>query len=77
MTRVGFEPTIAVFELAKTFHALDRAALCSALSVAVTGTWMVDQVALEHNLLPVSLVFPANHYSTIAPYSSVTPPSEI
>jgi hypothetical protein len=26
MTRVGFEPTIPVFERAKTFHALDRAA---------------------------------------------------
>jgi hypothetical protein len=26
MPRVGFEPTISVFEKAKTFHALDRAA---------------------------------------------------
>jgi hypothetical protein len=26
MPRVGFEPTIPVFEQAKTFHALDRAA---------------------------------------------------
>jgi hypothetical protein len=26
MTRVGFEPTIPVFELAKTDHALDREA---------------------------------------------------
>jgi hypothetical protein len=26
MPRVGFEPTIAVFELAKMVHALDRAA---------------------------------------------------
>jgi hypothetical protein len=26
MLRVGFEHTIAMFELAKTFHALDRAA---------------------------------------------------
>jgi hypothetical protein len=26
MPRVGFEPTIPVFELAKTVHALDRAA---------------------------------------------------
>jgi hypothetical protein len=25
MTRVGFEPTIPVFEWAKTFHALNRA----------------------------------------------------
>jgi hypothetical protein len=27
MPRVGFEPTIPVFELAKTVHALDRAAI--------------------------------------------------
>jgi hypothetical protein len=27
MPRVGFEPTIAVFEQAKTFHVLDRAAV--------------------------------------------------
>jgi hypothetical protein len=26
MSKVGFEPTISVFELAKTFHPLDRAA---------------------------------------------------
>jgi hypothetical protein len=26
MLRVGFEPTISVFEWAKTIHALDRAA---------------------------------------------------
>jgi hypothetical protein len=26
MPRVGFEPTITVFELAKTFHALHRVA---------------------------------------------------
>jgi hypothetical protein len=26
MPRIGLEPTIAVFELAKTVHALDRAA---------------------------------------------------
>jgi hypothetical protein len=26
MPQVGFEPTISVFELVKTFHALDRAA---------------------------------------------------
>jgi hypothetical protein len=26
MPRVGFEPTIAVFDLAKTVHALDHAA---------------------------------------------------
>jgi hypothetical protein len=27
MPRVGFEPMISVFEWAKTFHALDRAAI--------------------------------------------------
>jgi hypothetical protein len=33
MTRLGFEPTIPVFERAKNVHALGRAALWSASSV--------------------------------------------
>jgi hypothetical protein len=32
MPRMGFEPTISVFELAKTIHALDRAATVSGIS---------------------------------------------
>jgi hypothetical protein len=32
MPRVGFEPTIPVFERAKTVHALDRAAAMISLS---------------------------------------------
>jgi hypothetical protein len=52
MHRVGFEPTIPVFELAKTFHALDSAAsvigsidiLCSYYSiVSRIVAWFVHE----------------------------------
>jgi hypothetical protein len=33
MPRVGFEPTIPVFERAKAIHALDRAAAVAGLSL--------------------------------------------
>jgi hypothetical protein len=34
MPRVGFEPTIPMFELARTVHALDRAATVIGLEVS-------------------------------------------
>jgi hypothetical protein len=37
MPGVGFEPTIPVFELAKTVHALDRVATV----IGPTGLWQV------------------------------------
>jgi hypothetical protein len=37
MPPVGFEPTIPVFEMAKTFHASDRAATVIGLILLMTG----------------------------------------
>jgi hypothetical protein len=37
MPRVGFEPTIPVFERAKTLHSLDRAAIV--IGTCVSQTW--------------------------------------
>jgi hypothetical protein len=41
MPRVGFEPTIPVFERAKTVHALDRAAtvIGETESIKITRNW--------------------------------------
>jgi hypothetical protein len=43
MPQVGFEPTIPVVELAKTFHALDRAA--TVIGRVETG---MDKYILTH-----------------------------
>jgi hypothetical protein len=47
MPRVGFEPTIPVFERAKTVNALDRAATVIGCDVAGTiqnkeGSWLIQ-----------------------------------
>jgi hypothetical protein len=41
MPRVGFEPTIPVFERAKTFHALDRAATVVSLRNVLSAAYLV------------------------------------
>jgi hypothetical protein len=49
MFRVEFEPTIPVFERAKTVHALDRAATVIGLrSVGVTVAWCY--ASMEQNI---------------------------
>jgi hypothetical protein len=37
MTRVGFEPTIEVFEWAKTFHTSDLAAIVIGIKLYLAG----------------------------------------
>jgi hypothetical protein len=52
MPRVGFEPTITVFERAKTFHALDGAATVIGL-VYIKNYKHTDSVKLWYYIMQV------------------------
>jgi hypothetical protein len=42
MSQVGFEPTIPVFEWAKTIYALDRAAAVIGVTLIQPGKWLEE-----------------------------------
>jgi hypothetical protein len=58
MPRLGFEPTIPVFERANTFHALDRAATVIGNSFVITyiNTYTLVYTCITHILIVLFIV---------------------
>jgi hypothetical protein len=66
MPRFGFEPTIPVFERAKTVHALDRAATAIGTIVLLLEKLSVEGNEIKINLPATKSVY--KYFCTVSPH---------